>query len=280
MLSKVITKICAGVLSCLIAQSTLANLLINPTRVLIGNNDRSTEITLINTSQTTNTYRIEWAEKKAKDTGGYVDLTPEAASQFPVASKMIRYSPRQVMLKPGERQTVKLAIRRPPNLANGEYRSHIQFKALPPPKPANGGEQAQNMSISMLVSFAIPVVVVQGPVNYNLGFEDAQIYFNPAKNQGRVMVQMNRSGPNSVIGNISAYWTPNGGKEVMIAKLGEFNFWPELNHVNAELTWAGTEFAKTDGKLRIVYEGVKEFRGKVFFDKTLNVQGSAIKMAN
>ena len=117
MLSKAITKICAGVLSCLIAQSTLANLLINPTRVLIGNNDRSTEITLINTSQTTNTYRIEWAEKKAKDTGGYVDLTPEAASQFPVASKMIRYSPRQEMLKPAESQTVKLAIRRPPNQA-------------------------------------------------------------------------------------------------------------------------------------------------------------------
>ena len=279
MFSHSLTRLCAGFFACVLTQVAWADLLLNPTRVVIDNNDRSAEVTLINTSQKTNTYRIGWTENKALEQGGYDKMSAAEAAAFPVASNMIRFSPRQVTLKPGERQTVKLAISRKQGLAAGEYRSHLQFKAIPPEKKAASDGDSQIMSIAMLVSFAIPVVVVQGEVKYNLNFQNAQIHFNPARNTGSVKVQMTRSGPNSVIGNISAYWTPAGSsKEVLIAKAGDYNFWPELKRINAELIWTGTTFAKTDGKLRIVYEGVKEFRGKVFFDKTINVSGSAIKM--
>lgn len=274
-----LTRLYAGLFACLLTQTAWADLLINPTRVMLGANDRTTEVTLINISKQTNTYRIGWLEKKASEQGGYIDLTPAQAASAPIASSMIRFSPRQVTLKPGERQAVKLAVTRKQGLAKGEYRSHLQFRAIPPEKKAENEGGGQNMAITMMLSFAIPVVVVQGGVDYDLSFQNAQIHFNPARNSGSVKVQMTRSGANSVIGNISAYWTPAGSsKEVLIAKAGDYNFWPETKRLNAELIWAGTAFAKTDGKLRIVYEGVKEFRGKVFFDKTINVSGSAIKM--
>ena len=41
---------------------------------------------------------------------------------------MVRISPSQVRLAPGERQIVKLAIRKPKDLAEQEYRSHLAFK--------------------------------------------------------------------------------------------------------------------------------------------------------
>ncbi|HEY0893331.1 MAG TPA: fimbria/pilus periplasmic chaperone, partial [Cellvibrio sp.] len=244
----------------LIVQSASANLLINPTRVQFNPSDRTTDVTLINTSQVTTTYRLEWAEKKAKANGGYTDLDSAAAANFPVASKMLRFSPKQVTLKPNERQTIKLAIRRPQGLADGEYRSHLLFRALPPTKNSvEKDQQTASTVIAVVLNFAIPVVIQQGTPNYTVNANSARILFNPSKKDGSVEVDLSRSGIHSMIGNISAYWTPAGGKEQLIAKLGDYNFWPELSTARATLHWVGTDFAPADGKLRLVYEGAKDF---------------------
>jgi fimbrial chaperone protein len=281
MLSRTFKSLCAALLISLAAQSAWANLLINPTRVQFNANDRTADITLINTSNFTTTYRLEWLEKKAKINGGYFDLTAAEAASFPMSSNMIRFSPKQVTLKAGERQVVKLAIRRPQNLAAGEYRSHLQFKALPPKTPEEGfNPNSASTAVNIVLNFAIPVVVQQGTLQYDVAAANARISYNPSQKNGSVDVDLTRSGTHSVIGTLNAYWTPNGGRETLIAKAGDYNFWPELNATTVSLAWVGADFAITDGKLRIVYEGVKDFRGKVFFDKTFSVNGGSIKTLN
>jgi len=281
MLNTLFKNILPSLILYLIAQTAWANLLINPTRVQINTNDRTADITLINISKVTTTYRLEWEEKKAKSDGGYINLSSTDASNFPIASKMLRISPKQVTLKPNERQTIKVAIRRPQGLANGEYRSHLLFKALPP-KTAEEGLQsnAASMSVNIVLSFAIPVVIQQGTPDYKIAINDAHINYSPTRKDGSVAINLSRTGTHSVIGHISAYWTPNGGKEVLLAKQGDYNFWPELASATTSLAWVGADFAVTDGKLRIVYEGVKDFRGKTFFDKTFTINRSMIKTAN
>jgi len=282
MLRKLFKTIGVGILlSLLTAQSVWANLLINPTRVQFNSSDRTSEVTLINISQVTTTYRMEWAEKKAKPTGGYDNLSEAEAANFPTASHMIRFSPKQVTLKPNERQTIKLAIRRPQGLVTGEYRSHLVFKALPPKTAEEGlNTDATATSINVVLNFAIPVVVQQGSPQYTITATDARINYNPIKKDGTVEVSMSRSGLHSVIGNLNAYWTPTGGQERLIAKAGDYNSWPEVANATATLNWVGADFATTDGKLRITYEGIKDYRGKVFFDKTINVARGMIKTAN
>ena len=127
---KLITQCLTTVFLLLISWQASANLLINPTRVSLAHGERSTEITLINTSQVTNTYRMEWVEKQAKQGGGYDDLTDEQAARFPTSSQMIRFSPRQVTLAPNERQTVRIAVRRPSDLAEGEYHTNVVMSVL------------------------------------------------------------------------------------------------------------------------------------------------------
>ncbi|WP_331344518.1 hypothetical protein [Cellvibrio sp. UBA7661] len=281
MLNTSFKAILASLLLSLISQSGWANLLINPTRVQINPNDRTADVTLINISQVTTTYRLGWEEKKAKPEGGYTNLTAEAAAGLPIASSMLRFSPKQVTLKPNERQTVKIAIRRPQNLATGEYRSHLAFKALPPKTQEEGLDpNASTMSVNIVLSFAIPIVIQQGSPDYSFAIDNASITYNPNKKDGSVNVNLSRKGIHSVIGNISAYWTPNGGKEQLIAKQADYNFWPELSSAKTSLIWVGADFAATDGKLRVVYEGVKNFRGQVFFDKTFNISRSMIKTVN
>ena len=280
MLNKSLKTICALLVLGLATQGALANLLINPTRVEFRPSDRTADVTLINTSKFTTTYRLDWVEKKAKAGGSYTDHSAVEAASFPIASSMLRFSPKQVTLKAGERQTVKLAIRRPQNLATGEYRSHLLFKALPPKTPEEGlNPEATATTVNLVVSFAIPIVIQQGTLDYKVTLNDAQISYNTMKIEGSVTVSMARTGAHSVIGHISAYWTPSGGSERLIAKAGDYNFWPELSTTTSTLTWVGSDFAVTDGKLRIVYEGTKNFRSKTFFDKTITVKGGMIKPA-
>ncbi len=276
---KLITQCLTTVFLLLISWQASANLLINPTRVSLAHGERSTEITLINTSQVTNTYRMEWVEKQAKQGGGYDDLTDEQAARFPTSSQMIRFSPRQVTLAPNERQTVRIAVRRPSDLAEGEYRSHLMFRALPPPKTPDSPALAEGAStaINIVLSFAIPVVIRQGQPDYALDLSSAGIRFDPANQQGEVSVNLTRSGKHSTVGDLEAYWTPKGGSERLIAKIGEYSLWPELKHNTAKLGWVGAEFVPADGQLRVVYKGSKEFRGTTFFDKTININRSAIK---
>jgi fimbrial chaperone protein len=279
--NKSLKTLCTALLLGLLTQGAWANLLINPTRVQFNPDDRSADITLINTSKVTTTYRLQWSEKEAKAGGGYHNLDEAAAAKFPSASNMLRFSPKQVTLKAGERQTIKMAIQRPQGLATGEYRSHLLFKALAPKTAEEGlNTDAASTSVNIVLSFAIPVVIQQGPLQYSIAMDNAVISYQPAQKTGSVDVSLSRTGLHSVIGTVSAYWTPNGGKEVLIAKAGDFNAWPELKSTSVSLIWVGADFAVSDGKLRIVYEGVKDFRGKVFFDKTLNINRSMIKTAN
>ena len=112
--------------------SAQASLLVSPIRVAFEGRERSHEIVLINSSSEVKTYRLAWQEKLALPSGGYKDLTAEETVGYPSASKMLRFSPRQVTLKPNERQIVRLGLRRPKDLADGEYRSHLKLEALPP----------------------------------------------------------------------------------------------------------------------------------------------------
>lgn len=278
MQSRSMKTILWGLMLGVFAQGAAANLLINPTRVQFNPSDRTADITLINTSPSSNTYRIEWAEKKAKASGGYEDLSESAAANFPTASNMLRLSPKQVTLKPGERQTVKLAIRRPQSLANGEYRSHLLFKALPTAE--NAANPNSSTKVKVILSFAIPVVVRQGPEDAAMNVNDAAISYNPAKKDGSVTVKLSRTGITSGFGDLNAYWTPTGSTERLIAKIGDYSFWPELSTATVSLAWVGADFAQTDGKLRIVYEGVNNLRGKTFFDKTFSINRSMIKTLN
>lgn len=258
-----------------------ANLVIHPIRVQFNPGDRSTEVTLLNDSQKQNTYRLEWVEQQGNVGGGYTALKGDELKKFPIASGMVRFTPRQVTLKPGERQTIKLSLRRPANLANGEYRSHLRFKALPPPGSlARPDEQTAGMALrlNLVTSFSIPVVVQQGKLDAQVALENASINYNASNLSGSsVSLVVKRVGGFSVYGDFEAYWTPVGGNESLIAKAGSISLWPEADKRKLSLAWVGTDFAKSSGKLRVLYKGKRDFEGQTFFDTSIQVEGSDIK---
>jgi fimbrial chaperone protein len=250
-----------------------ASLLISPMRVAINDRERSAEVILINSSNTTKTYRVGWVQSRALSGGGYQDLNEQESADFPTASQMMRMSPKQVTLAPEQRQVVKIAARRPKDLPNGEYRSHLKFTAIPTPgaKAVSGGP---GMILNLMLSYSIPVILRQGATEVDVSIDEAKIIKSRVNDKIKyeIAVSMTRSGPSSAFGSIHAYWKPNdSNEETLIAVLNSVHFYSELRQNTSTVFWQQPETPPVNGKLRITYEGRKEYQGRIFAEKFLNL---------
>jgi len=109
-----------------------AELMLNPTRVVLAKNQRAAQVELINNGEEPATYRISLVNRRMSETGEFSQVTqPDAGEQF--ADAMLAYSPRQITLVPGTAQVVRVMLRKPDGLADGEYRSHLHFENWPAP---------------------------------------------------------------------------------------------------------------------------------------------------
>ncbi|MCP4320538.1 MAG: molecular chaperone [Alteromonadales bacterium] len=248
-----------------------ASLLISPTRVVINDRERSSKVVLINTGTKTRTYRVGWAEKRALSQGGYYDLNAEEAKGFPTASNMFRVSPKQVTLVPGQRQIIKLLARRPKGLADGEYRSHLKFTVLPSSdKEEEGGPGS--VKLKVLLNYTIPAILRQGENDFNVSVKNIKLDVNKEQKRTTIIVDASRSGSASTFGNFKAYWTPTGSnKESRVGELNAVNFYPEVKQSSFKLFWQNDDFNLKKGKLRVTYEGGKEYRNIIFAEKTIQL---------
>jgi P pilus assembly chaperone PapD len=219
-----------GLLAALLAPLALADLMLFPTRVEMEKNQRATQVELVNRGQATESYRISVVNRRMTVTGQIV-AADNAEPDERFATDMLRYSPRQVTLKPGESQTVRISLRKPAGLANGEYRSHLQFDRLPDVEGKANLEQSAKpvagdfaIRLTALVGASIPVIVRHGDTSANvtldtLVLEPATIVEGQAGNPPLLAFHMNRSGSRSVYGNLLATYTPPGGRPVDVSQV-------------------------------------------------------------
>ena len=106
------------------------DLLVAPTRIVLTERTRTAEIALINTGTKTATYRISFRHMRMAEDGLLAEVTSPDGERF--ADPFLLYTPRQVTLEPQIAQTVRIRLRLPEQTADGEYRSHLEFRGLPP----------------------------------------------------------------------------------------------------------------------------------------------------
>lgn len=271
---KILKQLCLLSLGAM-SLATQANLLITPTKITLLDADRTQEIILLNDGNERRSYRVEWSEKRVDESGDVKVLTAAEATNFPKASGFIRFSPRQVTLNPGERQIVKLIVRRPQNLKDGDYRSYLSFIALPVNKPVetNG---ATGIQLNLLMSYSLPVLVRKGASNVQVTIDNTDLKYDAKTGRGLINVNLSRSGSSSAVGNLIAYWTPTNGEEQIIGRINDMSIYTEVNRRIASPGWLAESFTPSSGKLRVVYEGVKEYRGTVLAEKTISLSAAQL----
>lgn len=236
-----------------------ANLLVSPTRVVFEGRERTEDIVLINTTTSERTYRIEWSEKAVNERGKYV--VPTKTLPDYAASEYIRFAPRQVTLQPGERQVVKLMLRRKNSMDLPEYRSHIAFTALPPRETeTENKQQGASFKINVLTSYSVPVMVRTAVPDIKVGIDSIRI--KKVKNAEPVIqVKLSKTGLFSAHGSFYVYFkATEEQEEKRVGILNGVNFLHEASILRLELPWQDYTGPMT-GILRAEYVGKEEFIG-------------------
>jgi len=256
---------CLIILVVLMTNTAWANLMLAPQRVVFEERQRSASVHLVNTSNSTTTYRLHWVQKKQAENGKYIDL-PDNSDEVPNASRMLRFSPRQVTLAPNERQTVRIALRRKKGLTEGEYRSHLLFQALPKEdgdlEPASRGAK---IKINLLLGFSIPVIVRQGKPDVQVKISDVELRKQKIKNKTHygAYITLRRSGLHTAYGSLRVIWKSNrhsGQKEIAI--LNNVSFYPDSEKVKF---FAGfKDFKPGPGQIKVEYVGAEKYDGHTF----------------
>ncbi len=200
------------------------NLLITPKRVVFEGSKRTEEINLANIGKDTATYMISFVQFKMDEDGKFRPADQgDSAQNF--ADKNLRFFPRKVTLGPNEAQSVKIQVIRKNELASGEYRSHLFFRASENPKPlgeeneSSGKDSNISIHITPLFGISIPVIIRNGETSLKIDISNPS--FKMEKDSIPILkMTFNRSGNISSYGDITVdYISPQGNKtEVSIVK--------------------------------------------------------------
>lgn len=259
------------VLSASFLNQAFANLLITPTRIEFSQRDRSAKVSLVNTSKETRTYKIYWRDQYQQEDGQYVPFKL-SEREFPSANRMLRYSPRQVTLKAGERQHIRLGLRRPKDLADGEYRSHLVFDAQPNKEQLKNKKNSGGIQLHLNLSFSIPIMVREGNIDVSSTIEKVDMVTRKRGDKVYTGAYINvaRHGLFSTFGNIKIFWKDHLNQpERLIGIQNNVAIYPEL--AMRKLLVGLKDHPQSSGIMRIVYEGEDEFKGQVFAEKSFNI---------
>jgi hypothetical protein len=231
-------------------------LMVYPTRLTFEGSVRTAQIQLFNRGTKEATYRISIIRMRMDEKGGMQKVTePLPGERF--ADELIRFSPRQVVIPPGGTQTVRVQLRKPAELAAGEYRSHLLFQALPRAAQKANPTDDRGLQITLrpIVSISIPLIVLQGATTSSVAIEHAELHA-PVKSgeKSSVSFQLARSGSRSTYGDITVSRKSGRAPETVIAQMkGVAVYSPNLRRL-FRIPVTGP----TDGELSISFRETRD----------------------
>ena len=154
------------------------DLLVAPTRVVLDG-ARGTEVILNNIGAAPATYRISLELRRMRPDGSLEEIEQSAANTVEATTLgMISYAPRRVTLPPNQPQSIRIGIRAPQGLPDGEYRAHMLFRAIPESKPAvadTGPKEGVSIALTPIYGVTIPIIVRQGNLSAKAAISDPRI---------------------------------------------------------------------------------------------------------
>jgi P pilus assembly chaperone PapD len=259
-----------------LAPAARADLMLYPTRLVFEKNQRSMQVDLINNGAEAATYRISLVNRRMTDTGELREIdTPLPGELF--AADMIQFSPRQVTLQPGTSQTVRVMIRKPAELAPGEYRSHLHFQRMPEARGASSvearpGDKEIGIVLTALVGASIPVIVRHDDTSASVALSQLALQPGAGAAPPALALQFDRSGNRSVYGDLAVSFTPRGGAEQVVARAAGVAVYAPNTLRRARLVLQpapGTALAH--GTLRVSYRDRPEAGGALLAEGELPI---------
>ncbi|NNG22998.1 fimbrial biogenesis chaperone [Telluria aromaticivorans] len=266
-------------LACLLLATcspAFAELMLHPTRLVFDKNTRAAQIELINNGSKPASYRISLVNRRMTEAGQFEAAdTAQDGERF--ADSMLRYSPRQVTLQPGTAQTVRVMLRKPADLAEGEYRSHLLFDKLPDVEGnasienRGAGEAQIGVTINAMVGASVPLIVRHGNVGASAGLAGLALQKDAAR-RPVLTLRFEREGSSSLYGDVSVSFTPRGGKPVSLGQVGGIAVYTPNRMRQAALPLQVPDgVTLAGGTIEVAYHERPEAGGKLLAKAGLNL---------
>ena len=175
-----------------------------PTNLVFAPGERSKTMYLTNRSGKDKVYEIFFTDIIMQD-----GASRKKVETFPYSAKrMLRYVPRRITVKSGQRQTVRIMTRRRPDLEDGDYHTHITFRHRPDKKPSGQKEKGFAVDIGMIYSVAVPVVIQHGELTGEIRIAGVD---KDATTEKNLVVNFERTGNSEGRGHLKVFRkTPEG----------------------------------------------------------------------
>lgn len=209
-------------LSPIVAQG---NLLIYPKRIVFEGKTRTEKLVLSNTGKDTAVYNISFLEYKMDGNGDLITISePEEGINF--ASSYVRFFPRKVTLPPNEAQIVKIEFSNSKNLGEGEYRSHLYFRAEDEKSPLGQSNKKKDSILSVnlkaVFGISIPCIIRIGDISSSVDISDIKYSKEIDKDNEKFDVlrfKLNRKGSMSTYGDFIITYTDFNNNVYEVGKM-------------------------------------------------------------
>lgn len=232
------------------------DLLVTPKRVVFEGAAKSMDLNLANIGKDTATFLISFIQIRMNPDGGFEKITEPDSGQY-FADKNIRFFPRSVTLAPNEAQTVKVQVIKSNLLTQGEYRSHLYFRAAPRELPLGENLPKKDSGISVhlvpVFGISLPVIIRGGEPTTTVSISD--VFLEMGNDLSPIIkMNINRTGNMSSYGDLSVDHISNEGKVTHVGVVnGLAVYTPNtIRHFKLLLDkTAGVNY--NSGKLHLVY---------------------------
>jgi len=193
---------------------------ISPPRQEIKDGQRYATIAILNRAKDAAvSYKISLVSFRMQQNGKLV--APEVPTKREqIAASMIKFSPRQAVIPANGKQTVRILVRRPAGLPDGEY---LTYMRVTPSVQVDRNENAPakptdklSMSLKTVIGMSSPIIIYQGDPTSTSKIAGATLGVDEYGNRA-IKVFIERSGNKSSYPGIEIYST-SGGEKKLIAK--------------------------------------------------------------
>ncbi len=252
---------------CLLPLHAYARIDIIPRKIVMDSRDRSSEITILNMFNKEGTFRVDVMHHRQNEDGTYTILDTPLDVNFDT-DKTVRFSPRQFTLPSQGRQKIRISLRKPAELAEGEYRFHVKVLRLADLDNASTVPVNQTgISMKMNVGVSIPVVVRHGNLESQAKMTKTRLVSGANTERGRPELHMTieRTGTQSTIGSLEALWEPDGHSESdRIGYIDNMNIFTDVERRHVQLPLKYVPKGAGVIRLRYVENGLEKTKGTVY----------------
>lgn len=201
-------------------------------RAIFEGSKRNEVMTIINNSDEEQSYRLSWRHYRMTPDKGLAFI-PEGVDpgDLKLADDLVRFAPRRVVLAPGASQQIRLMLRKPADLPEGEYRSHLWIQREAPtdsfvPDSQKTAGKGAGVKLTMLTGVTLPVFVRHGTLSATGAIKDPA--FTRTTEGLKAAFTIVREGKASLYGDLDLMCSGAGG-ETVAKEVRGIALYPEIS---------------------------------------------------